>query len=703
MASATNDSNLQLAPRGDAGPDFGTLKDAFTKAATGSQPYVDQCRLNYETRYALWPGQTADGKKHAREGAKIDPTPWDGASDLRVYLTDNIINKKVAMKCMAFHRANLTATPTEGNDIKRANIVGSFMRWLMYTQMPDIDREIELLANYIDEKGVAATGQFWETVQEKTLVTVRMDEFAAKFPNINVQAMIMDETIEDDLASVFEEVYGASSRKARRMIKELRETGTTTVAVVAKEKSRPVLRAFNFDSDLFVAPSTTDAETCAGFYRVQYFTPEKLRSFVNTDGWDEAWVEKAIECCRGQLLTVDADRQQQPQSRSFVYVEKRFSDLIGVVYAYQRLSDEDGVPGIYCTIFSPNLPPDNTQKGYAKFGLLGYAHGEYPFVVHRREYLSRKLLDSRGVPEPGKPWQDQIKAHKDGRIDAASLSIIPPICYPIGRPPSRWGPGARIPERRPNEYHYADRVIPDLNTDDSEDRLTNGFKDYNGMASREGDPQFLPLENQHEVRKFLGGLSRALSQIWKLYVQFGRPEVFFRVVGARSADPMLFKKGDENEEYDFRMTFDVQGMDPDMMEKKLTMMVKAAQLLDRDGNVDYARFLQVAFDAIDPSLAEMILQPTSVGTAKVVADVQDDLAKLFSGISVDVKPTTPPQIAMQVIQQYVQAPDVQQRLASDEAFRKRMEAYAKQTQFQMQQRENAKIGQLGAQMPEPTV
>ncbi len=117
----------------------------------------------------------------------------------------------------------------------------------------------------------------------------------------------------------------------------------------------------------------------------------------------------------------------QPISRSFVYTQQRFTDRIGVVYAYQRLSDEDGTPGIYCTVFNPMLPPDQNHDGCAKTGLLGYAHGEYPFVLYRREYLSRKLHDSRGLPEPGKPWQDQIKAHKDSRIDAASLGILPPI------------------------------------------------------------------------------------------------------------------------------------------------------------------------------------------------------------------------------------------------------------------------------------
>ena len=87
------DIGLQLAPVGSDGPDFNALKYAFEDAVRNNQPYIDQCRLNYETRYAIWNGQSADGKKHYREGSRVSPTPWDGASDLRVFLVDNIINK----------------------------------------------------------------------------------------------------------------------------------------------------------------------------------------------------------------------------------------------------------------------------------------------------------------------------------------------------------------------------------------------------------------------------------------------------------------------------------------------------------------------------------------------------------------------------------------------------------------------------------
>jgi hypothetical protein len=58
---------------------------------------------------------------------------------------------------------------------------------------------------------------------------------------------------------------------------------------------------------------------------------------------------------------------------------------------------------------------------------------------------------------------------------------------------------------------------------------------------------------------------------------------------------------------------------------------------------------------------------------------------------------------MQAIQQYAQQPDIAQRLEQDEAFSARLEKYAGQYTFQMQQAQNAQIGRVGttpAQMGE---
>jgi hypothetical protein len=692
------DPSLQEAPRGEEAPDFGTLKKAFDDTIISCSPYVDQCRENFQTRYALWDNQSADGRKHAREtsNGKVDPTPWDGASDLRVFLTDEAINCKVAMQSVAFRKANVVATPTEGNDIKRAKTVSSFMRWTLINQIPNAPREAKLLSNYIQEKGVGAIGVFWERSQSKTLVTVTLDQIQQQFPDVDMQAVLYLEEAAEDLMAVFERQYGCSGKKAKKMLRELREGGTTTVPTLGKVKSRPVIRAFNLDQDLFIPDSATDFETTPAAYRVQYFSAEQLRSFVHTDEWDADWVEDAIERCRGQYVTMVDNYETQPWSRSFIYTQQRLQDLVGVVYAYQRLSDEDGVPGLYCTIFNPQLPPNDKHNGYAKHGLLGYSDGEMPFVLFRREYLSRKAHDTRGIPEVGLPSQMQIKVHKDSRIDAASIAILPPMGYPVGRPPGRWGAGARVPERRPNEYHFLDRPQVDGLTEKSEDQLRADWNQYNGFVSKETDPTFASLINQDQADDFLECWGFVMKKIWSRCKQYGPEKVFFRVTGVHTEEPIEFDRGEDGEEFDFTLKYQLDFMDPEKMEKKLEALAKIAATFDKFGQVDYSELLQIAVEMIEPSWAERIILPKETGAQRVTNEAHTMLAQVFSGVDRDIDINSPPDIVMSAIQQYVQQPDVQQRYQSDEAFKARFDKIVKQVSMQQKQNLNKKIGRYGA-------
>jgi hypothetical protein len=52
-------------------------------------------------------------------------------------------------------------------------------------------------------------------------------------------------------------------------------------------------------------------------------------------------------------------------------------------------------------------------------------------------------------------------------------------------------------------------------------------------------------------------------------------------------------------------------------------------------------------------------------------------------------------MAMQMIQAYVQQPDVAARAQQDEAFAARLQKYMEAYQFQLQQMENAEIGKIG--------
>ena len=117
---------------------------------------------------------------------------------------------------------------------------------------------------------------------------------------------------------------------------------------------------------------------------------------------------------------------------------------------------------------------------------------------------------------------------------------------------------------------------------------------------------------------------------------------------------------------------------------------------DRTGKIDVESMLEFAAAAIDPVLAEQIIQPQEAGAAKIAKEVAEDLSKIYSGIEVGARPTGS-QIALQIGQNYAQVPDVQQRLQQDEAFAERLTKYFDQHQFQITQQQNAEIGRLGTE------
>jgi len=178
---------------------------------------------------------------------------------------------------------------------------------------------------------------------------------------------------------------------------------------------------------------------------------------------------------------------------------------------------------------------------------------------------------------------------------------------------------------------------------------------------------------------------------FKCYQRFGPDQVFFRVTGV--ADPMQFDKGNPDEDFDIKISFDVLNNDPDTHEARLAQFVQLLQL-DKNGRINTDSLLEHMAGSIDPIMADAVLQPAEQASQQVVKMVTDDLAKIFAGIEMPARPNGA-QVALQVIQQYVAQPDVAQRLQQDETFRGRLEKYAQQYQFALTQMQNAQIGRIG--------
>jgi hypothetical protein len=264
---------------------------------------------------------------------------------------------------------------------------------------------------------------------------------------------------------------------------------------------------------------------------------------------------------------------------------------------------------------------------------------------------------------------------------------MPPLLHPIGQAPSDWGPGRRIPYRRKDDYHFAD--FPRYNEGSAEmegtmllqaDRLVGLDEDQNSIVRK----QFL-------VDKYLQHSAEVLKQCFRCFQRFGPDSIYFRVTGA--PDPVNFNKGNPYEDFDIIINYDVLNSDKVLQEAKLQQIMNLTQM-DRNGRINSTALLDAMASAIDPVLADSILQPIEDAQDQVSKEVTDDLAKIFAGIEMPARPTGSG-AALQIIQQYVQQPDIAQKVQSDPAFAQRLQKYTAQYQFMIQQQQNAQIGRIG--------
>lgn len=672
-------------------PDIKTLKYAYDQTVTELEGYFDLCRTSYDDRRNWWPGKSRDHRKHG-----ADAFPWEGASDVECHVIDERITRLVSLFMASLNRANVRAFPVESGDIARSKVVSGFLKWMVSSgYIPRFYREMELGANYLLERGILITYVGWQREDRRFIQSLDLSQIAQMSPEI--ADAINSAEMDDELVLLMQNVFpGTTTKRAKKAIKELRKNGVAELPVVRRQVNAPEVKTLAPDGDFFFPPYVTDPQRAPYCFWRTYYTPQELENKVVTDGWNEDFVEHVIDKYRG--VNIDSIEREQEGRRSISLTDNAYEaeELIEICYAYQRLVDpEDGAEGIYCTVFHKEFSGDEFTQGYAKFELLN-GYEDYPVVVTRLSEDGKRLYDATTIPSVLRGIQNQVKVERDSRIDRNSLATLPPILHPVGQAPTDWGPGRMIPYRRKGDLDFA--PTPAYNTGSLEmERTQLDLADR--LVGLDETSSISQVRKQFLVDKFLSHTAEVLRMAYKCFQRFGPDEIFFRVTGI--PDPQTLNKGNPDENFDILINFDVQNTDPETVQAKLQQFVALNQL-NANGRMNVDNLLDIAAASIDPIMADAVLQPVESSQQQVVKDVTDDLTKIFSGIEMPARPAGA-QIALQVIQQYAQQPDIAQRLQQDEAFAARLEKYAGQYTFQMQQAQNAQIGRVGttpAQMGE---
>jgi len=682
-------------------PDIKVLLEEYERSAYHGT-MVSKMSWADDVRYARWPGQTDDGKKHSWARPEGDPAfPFEGASDVRVRLVDRLIRDQKAMLMTSFNASTLKVGGTEVQDTMAASSATNLMRWLVETKLkPELQREAELAADYMLTYGWTVAQIAWDRKLGIRKQTMTMEELYAVSEQEKAMgsndterliAAVMSPEKEDLAVEMFKERLPIMKAKdLRKFIKSMREQGQGELEEPYIQKNLPKLTALKPYDEVCFPPETADLQQARVIFRRQYMTEVELRSMIKTAGWSAEFVEAAAKTLGNHFYFNDPNLV--PTTTMLNSNIQRGDNLIEIVWAYYRQLDENDIPAIYYCVFSPHVG----SEVYGIQELLNYAHGEYPFVAIRFEMTRRQVTESRGIPEISKTEQDEVKAMHDSFRDRVALEIMPAVkvVKRVGAL-NRIAPGQVLPVSTKDDYTFMEppqgraemaiQVIQQIET--------NLGNFYGFIVGETIDPNKVRMLQQLQVNNWLQFWTQVYRQLFSLCLQFMPEEEVVRITGA----PLKQNMSDIHSEYDFNVRFDVRDTDPEFVMEKLKAIVETVVPLDSGGVIDRNKLVKLVIEAISPDAARELVIDQTTASQKLYKDVIHDVGMMMLGneaMYVENDPAAESKMAY--LQEILQKnPKAQQAAQQDRIFQILLENYTKNLQMSVEQQKNKTIGRIG--------
>ena len=684
----------EMARVGEA-PNVSALTEELRRSATDYGVFARVDKVE-SVRYCRWPGQTDDGKKWNDANRNKPAFPWDGASDTRIPLADEVVNGLVDLCSTAFWRSMMRVSPTNVSQLDQAVTAHNLMDWAVNAKMyNDLTREVELLSQYLWTYGWAGVHVTWQQEMGQKEQHLTMDQvlaIAAQSPEGSVLAdlpnLIANPEADDQSAELLLAAFpNLRKRRALKAIRELRDEGECDFPVPTMVTNKPMIAALAPWDELVFPPETTDIQSARVIFRRFYMTEAQLLNKVEVEEWDEEWAKEAINTMGRFSDYADFTSYSLGLAENSVLDRE---NLIEVVYAYQKAVDQDGVPGVFYTVFSPQV---GDKWGY--FEGLEYAHGQYPFVVWRSEMVYRQITESRGVPEICATWQHEVKAQRDSIFDYTSLATLPPIEVPKTRGGNlKIGPAVQVPVLRRGEIGFLQPPAREPSVAFNLIEAVMAQTDrYFGRPTEKVAPAVTQMRQQRLINNWLHGWTEAFRQVLALTLQYVGPTEVMRITASQTQLPP------DVQDFDVMLKFDIRELSTDLVTEKLKAISTLVLPLDTAGVIDRAKLISVALRAIDPTLATELVMQQGPAAQKMFGETNDEIALMSLGNPPQLRENDPTAaMRLQFSQQVLASnPKYQAQLQQDPLFQANLQKYIENLQFSVQQQQNAVTGRLGVQ------
>ena len=658
-----------------ATPDIAALQTEFALAMEWGPSQQELYGLAMATRLNRWEGQTTDGLKWQKfqpRGTVV--RPYDGRPDTRQPFTDNIINALVDIDMVALHGAQMKPSPTHANKLTadESAEIRAVGRWM--TEGPllrDMVDGAEYLSQMKNTMGWCVLHPCWQTrhgLTRKTMTMEQLEQLAAtaaqrdpggllaRLPEIirnegapggeatdtNGEQATGDETSttaaempQQDNADTdwtgksAEELLRLAypylkAKTAARIARELREDGETEFLYREVIENRPRIKVLVPGIDVFLPEEVQDERDARAWFTREYYSEAQLRAMVVNEDWNADWVEAACQTA-GEVSFGDENVSEQMRDKNARRIE--------VITSYVTQGDEDGVSGIYCTVYSAFV-----NDKYGAYFMMDYAHGQYPFVLARTEIIGPRPDSSRGVPAVMRTQQWELKRQRDNTHILSELQTNPPrvrIGLGWSKAQEQFAPGSDIT----NAIQGSD--LKYLAPPGSNGQLALALceliraegEDHFGLPRNktESHPARWQARQARTTKRWLLTWNIAYWQLLVLVYDTYTREELTDIIGR---PPQLTTE--KLLQQQVNLVFDARSMDPEWVEMLLDAIAKIRGW-NTGGTMDDNKLVNFALSYMDPTLGDTITSDQAGAANAVYKDVEHQLMSVMQG--------NPPQLA----------------------------------------------------------
>ena len=726
MKQPTSDRIATLLPRST--PTASQIIEEVRDSLTAAQAIGVFEKLNaaHMTRRCLWANQHADGMKHGS-----DAFPWERAIDSRVPLAEEIVTAHVRVRMSAMRSGNVQIGPqNEIEDSAKAGTWNDVLKYYRNQVKRSLYNEMRLFFTCVEEIGYGVLRIDWRDVQKLIPQTVTVEqlmglqnqlltdeaalayglppdqlppELTATFAEdaaLIVEAMLMDEDRLPLALLIQQSDPTAPLTEAKRAARELSKTGTATYYAPRSQGGLPKLTAripwVNCGHALDLGP---DGQA-SWWFDAEWLSEADLRIRATTDDWSDAWLEEALTKPNLGCLDLMAGWQEAGTDwllngvgfgMQFDRQNAQRTPMYQVLTVYRLAVNEAGIPACYETVVHPHVIDHVAKHQVCRVADL-------PWVAEARE-AAGLMVQSRGIPEIILTDQLGLKKLKDGTVASAELAAFPPYERAHGDT-AILSPGREMFAKRRSGTGGTDSRFMDVpGVDMGALKAMEMIRaDVNALFAR--GPNVDPEERRLFLEELGACAVMTFEEVMRIlwaHIQAYVDELHASRIAGRPVSVSATREDLEGTA-DVTVTFSALALNQKTAMELADYGAKIAGL-DRNGRIDFGKFVELITRMFDPALSEQIILTGEEATDSIVKDEQAVLAAIASGQYITGRINSP-QIRYQEVQKWLQNPEVSGMLQANPMKGAALMEHVKGLQQeQVQSSTNVFTGQTG-QKPE---